>query len=122
MDPSADGARTGVRKNGFSKPTLFLRHSVLTKRPAARRRRIGLTSYLSSARREGARRHLLSPAGNKGFATSGETASSLTAKEMVQVTSALLAIAAAAAGLAGVATETPAPTVARTLAYFKPDC
>jgi len=39
---------------------------------------------------------------------------------MVQVTSALLAIAAAAAGLAGVATETPAPTVARTLAYFKP--
>ena len=38
---------------------------------------------------------------------------------MVQVTSALLAIAAAAAGLAGVATETPAPTVARTLAYFK---
>jgi len=39
---------------------------------------------------------------------------------MVQVTSALLAIAAAAAGLAGVATETPAPTLARTLAYFKP--
>ena len=39
---------------------------------------------------------------------------------MVQVTSALLAIAAAAAGLAGVATETPAPTVARTLAYFQP--
>ena len=38
---------------------------------------------------------------------------------MVQVTSALLAIAAAAAGLAG-ATETPAPTLARTLAYFKP--
>ena len=38
---------------------------------------------------------------------------------MVQVTSALLAIAAAAAGLAGVATETPAPTVARTLAYFQ---
>ena len=37
---------------------------------------------------------------------------------MVQVTSALLAIAAAAAGLAGVATETPAPTVARTLAYL----
>ena len=34
---------------------------------------------------------------------------------MVQVTSALLAIAAAAAGLAGVATETPAPTLARTL-------
>jgi len=53
----------------------------------------------------------LSPAGNKGFATSGETASSLAAKEMVQVTSALLAIAAAAAGLAGVATETPAPTL-----------
>ena len=39
---------------------------------------------------------------------------------MVQVTSALLAIAAAAAGLAGIATETPAPTLARTLAYFKP--
>ena len=39
---------------------------------------------------------------------------------MVQVTSALLAIAAAAAGLAGGATETPAPTLARTLAYFKP--
>ena len=39
---------------------------------------------------------------------------------MVQVTSALLAIAAAAAGLAGVATETRAPTLARTLAYFKP--
>ena len=39
---------------------------------------------------------------------------------MVQVTSALLAIAAAAAGLAGLATETPAPTLARTLAYFKP--
>ena len=58
----------------------------------------------------------------KASPTSGETASSLTAKEMVQVTSALLAIAAAAAGLAGVATETPAPTVARTLAYFKPDC
>ena len=38
---------------------------------------------------------------------------------MVQVTSALLAIAATAAGLAG-ATETPAPTLARTLAYFKP--
>ena len=38
---------------------------------------------------------------------------------MVQVTSALLAIAAAAAGLAG-ATETPAPTLTRTLAYFKP--
>ena len=37
---------------------------------------------------------------------------------MVQVTSALLAIAAAAAGLAGVATETRAPTLARTLAYF----
>ena len=33
---------------------------------------------------------------------------------MVQVTSALLAIAATAAGLAG-ATETPAPTLARTL-------
>ena len=46
----------------------------------------------------------------------GETATSLTAKEMVQVTSALLAIAAAAAGLAGVATETRAPTLARTLA------
>ena len=40
---------------------------------------------------------------------------------MVQVTSALLAIAAAAAGLAGLATETPAPTLARTLAYFKID-
>ena len=62
----------------------------------------------------------MSPAENKGFATSGETASSLAAKEMVQVTSALLAIAAAAAGLAGVATETPAPTLERTLTYFQP--
>ena len=81
---------------------------------------IGLASYSSSIRRGSARRPLLSPAENKGFAAAAKRSPrALTAKEMVQVTSALLAIAAAAAGLAGVATETPAPTVARTLAYFQ---
>ena len=126
MDPSADGARTSraVEKNGFS--MLFALSNALatvlgTSLPPVGTH-IGLASYSTSVRRGGARRPLLDIAGGKQrlAAAAKRPPRALTAKEMVQVTSALLAIAAAAAGLAGVATETRAPTLARTLAYFKP--
>ena len=83
---------------------------------AARRHTIGLASYSSSIRRRRARRPPTLPAENKGFAAAAETATSLTAKVDGPGHERPAGHRGDGRGPRRPATETPAPTLARTLA------